>query len=392
MKRLNQAVLAIAPSATLVIASESKRLISEGVKICAFAAGEPDFDTPDCIKAACVDALNRGQTKYVPVAGLSELTVALSKKLLTENGCDYEPSQIVISNGGKHSLALVFQTLVSSGDEVIVPAPYWLSYPDMISVAGGVPVIVDTTVAESFKMTPEKLEAAITDRTVAVVINSPSNPTGVMYTPDELRALGDVAIKHDIMVVSDEIYEKMVYGPIPFVSMASFSPEHYEHTITVNGFSKTYSMTGWRLGYTAAPIRFIKPMCALQSHCASGPNTFAQWGAVAALTEAEADVAVMVNAFKLRLKRILELFAEIEGVVCAEPEGAFYVFPSIEAFGLDSLTFAQRLLVEQQVAVVPGVAFGNDSCVRFSYACSMANIEEGLARFKIFCDSLRTAK
>ncbi len=389
MKALNSAITAIAPSATLAITSEAKRLKQEGIKVCAFAAGEPDFDTPDCIKQACATALMNGQTKYAPASGLPELTAAIAKKLQVENGCTYAPNQIVVSNGGKHSLALVFQTLISAGSEVIVPAPFWLSYPEMIRVAGGNPVIIQTTVDSNFKMTPEQLEAAITDKTVAIVINSPSNPTGVMYTPEELRTLGDIAIKHDIMIISDEIYEKMVYGDVPFVSMASFSPEHYEHTITVNGFSKTFAMTGWRLGYTAAPLRFIKPLASLQSHCASAPNTFAMWGAKAAIEEASGDVAKMVEAFSARRKRILELLGEIEGIKCATPDGAFYVFPNIASFGLSSLEFAQRLLAEKQVAVVPGIAFGNDRCIRFSYACSMDNIEEGLARFKEFCDSLR---
>jgi len=388
MKPLNAAIASIHPSATLAIASKAKALAKQGVKVCAFAAGEPDFDTPDFIKEACVGALKAGHTKYTPVAGIPELTAAISAKLKRDNGLDYPPAQIVVSCGAKHSLALVFQTLLNPGDEVIVPAPYWLSYPEMIGVAGGKAKMIDTTWDHDFKVTPAMLEAAITDKTVAIVINSPSNPTGTMYSPAELKALGEVAIKHDLWIISDEIYEKMVYEGNVFVSMASFGPAFYEHTITINGFSKAYSMTGWRLGYTAAPLAFIKALDALQSHCASAPTTFSQYGGVAALEHGEAAIAEMVKAFDARRRRIYELMCAIPGIHCPKPTGAFYVFPNIESFGLDSLTFAKRLLEEHQVAVIPGVAFGNDRCIRLSYACSMANIEEGLKRLAAFCASL----
>ena len=238
-------------------------------------------------------------------------------------------------------------------------------------------------------MSPAQLEAAITPKTVAVVMNSPSNPTGMMYTPDQLRAIGEVAIKHDLWIVSDEIYEKMVYGGVEQASMAAFGPDFYNHTITVNGFSKTFAMTGWRLGYAAGPKAFMKALFALQSHMASAPNTFAQWGAIAALQEAAPDVATMVKAFTERRERIYELLSSIPGIKCPKPDGAFYVFPDISAFGLTSLEFAQRLLEEQHVAVVPGVAFGDDACVRLSYACSMENIEEGCRRFADFCATLK---
>ena len=389
MKPLNQTVASIAPSATLAISSKAAELKAQGMQICAFAAGEPDFNTPDCIKDACQRALDEHKTRYAAAAGLPELRKALSEKLKRENGLTYDPSQIVVSNGGKHALSQVFQTLLNPGDEVIIPTPFWLSYPEMVRVAGGVPVFVETRVDSNFLMTPEQLKAAITPRTVAVVINSPSNPTGMMYTPEQLKAFGEVAIAHDLWIVSDEIYEKMVYGDVEQKSMASFGPDFYEHTITVNGFSKTFAMTGWRLGYTAAPKAFAKALGSLQSHMASAPNTFAQWGAVAALTQAEADVKRMVSAFTERRNRIYELVSAIPGVKCPKPQGAFYIFPNIASFGLDSLTFASRLLEEQHVAVVPGVAFGNDRCVRLSYACSMENIEEGLKRIATFCAGLR---
>ena len=389
MKLLNETVTAIAPSATLAITSKAAELKAQGIKVCAFAAGEPDFNTPDCIKQACAAALEDNKTRYVAAAGLPELRTALCEKMQAENGISYEPSQVLIANGGKHALAQVFQTLINPGDEVIIPAPFWLSYPEMVRVAGGVPVFVKTSVEDGFLMSPEQLEAAITPKTVAVVMNSPSNPTGMMYTPEQLRAIGEVAIKHDIWVVSDEIYEKMVYGGVEQASMASFGPEFYDHTITVNGFSKTFAMTGWRLGYAAGPKPFMKALFALQSHLASAPNTFSQWGAIAALKEAGPDVDTMVKAFAERRERIYTLMSSIPGVKCPKPEGAFYVFPDISSFGMTSLEFAQRLLEEHHVAVVPGIAFGDDTCVRLSYACSMENIEEGMSRFTAFCASLK---
>ncbi len=391
MKPLNQTIAGIAPSATLAITSKAAELKAQGVKVCAFAAGEPDFDTPDCIKKACAKALEENKTRYVAAAGLPELRQALSEKLLKDNGLTYEPSQIIVANGGKHALSQVFQTLINPGDEVIIPAPYWLSYPEMVRVAGGTPVFVQTTVEDNFLMSPQQLEAAITPKTVAVVMCSPSNPTGMMYSPEQLKAVGEVAIRHGLWIISDEIYEKMVYGDVQQASMASFGPDFYEHTITVNGLSKTFAMTGWRLGYAAAPKAVAKAITSLQSHLASAPNTFAQWGAIAALREAGPDVATMVAAFSKRRERIYQLISEIPGLVCPKPQGAFYVFPNITAFGMGSLEFARRLLEEQHVAVVPGIAFGDDTCVRLSYACSMENIEEGVGRLAAFCASLQKA-
>ena len=389
MKQLNPTVAAIPPSATLAISSKAAELKAQGVQVCAFAAGEPDFDTPACIKRACAEALAANKTRYVAAAGLPALREALCEKLATANHVAYEPGQILIANGGKHALSQVFLTMLKPGDEVVIPAPYWLSYPEMVRVAGGTPVFVRTRVEDHFLMTPEELEAAITPRTVAVVICTPSNPTGMMYTPEQLRALGEVAIRHDLWVVSDEIYERMVYGEVAHASMASFGPEFYERTITANGFSKTYAMTGWRLGYAASPKPFAKALAALQSHMASAPNTFAQWGALAALKEAEPDVQTMVAAFAKRRDLIHGLISAIPGVKCPKPQGAFYVFADVSAFGMDSLTFAKRLLEERHVAVVPGVAFGDDNCVRLSYACSEANITEGLRRMADFCATLR---
>ena len=391
MKNLNAAILAIQPSATLAISSLAKQMAQQGHQVSNFSAGEPDFDTPEFIKDACSEALRKGQTKYTPVNGIPRLCEAIAAKLQRENGLVYKPSQIVVSCGAKHSLALIFQTLLTPGDEVLVPSPFWLSYPEMIRVAGGVPVPVRATRANDFKVTPADLERAATKRTAAVLINSPCNPTGTMYTPDEIRALGATALRLGIAIVSDEIYEKMVYDGNQQVSMASLSPELYASTITVNGFSKAYAMTGWRLGYAAGPVDFMQAMGALQSHCASAPTTFAQCGAIAALEQAQGadSIAVMVRAFDERRQRIYALMSAIPGVKCPKPTGAFYVFPDISSFGLDSVAFAQRLLAEQQVAVVPGIAFDADACVRLSYACSLAEIEKGMARFAKFCASLR---
>jgi aspartate aminotransferase len=388
MKSLNSSILAIQPSATLAIAALAKQLAAQGRPVCDFAAGEPDFDTPVFIKDAAIAALREGKTKYTPVAGVPKLCEVIASKLKRDNGLDYKPSQIVVSCGAKHSLALVFQTLLNPGDEVIIPAPYWLSYPEMVRIAGGVPVFVTATAAADFKITPADIEQAATARTVALVINSPCNPTGTMYTPAELRALGETALRLGLTLVSDEIYEKMVYDGNEQASLAAFSPALYANTITVNGMSKAYSMTGWRLGYTAAPEPFIKAMNALQSHTASAPNTFAQWGGVAAIDRGDDSIREMVAAFDARRRRIFALMSAIPGVVCPRPTGAFYVFPDISALGLNSVTFARRLLEEHNVAVVPGVAFGADSCVRLSYACTMETIETGLARFRTFCASL----
>ena len=387
--KLNATILAIQPSATLAIASLAKQLAAQGQQICNFTVGEPDFDTPEFIKDACIEALHKGQTKYTPINGIPKLCELIAAKLKRENNLDYKPSQIIVSCGAKHSLALVFQTLLNPGDEVLIPSPFWLSYPEMIHVAGGTPVFVRAKRENDFKITPADIAAAVTPRTVALLVNSPSNPTGTMYTPGELHALGRQALKHGLSIVADEIYEKMVYDGNQFASMASFSPELHANTITVNGFSKAYAMTGWRLGYTAGPAAFMQAMGALQSHCASAPTTFAQCGAITALEQGAASIAQMVQAFDERRQRIYALMSAIPGVKCPKPTGAFYVFPDISSFGLDSVTFAKRLLAEQKVAVVPGVAFDADACVRLSYACSLTEIETGMARLKTFCASLR---
>lgn len=387
---MNKTISDIQPSATLAITAKAKALVAEGVNVCSFAAGEPDFDTPENIKQAAVKALADGMTKYTPARGLPALCKAISEKLATDNGLEYAPDKIIVSGGAKMSLSIAFTALLNPGDEVIIPAPYWLSYPEMVRLAYGTPVFVKGADADGFKITPELLESAITDKTVAVVINSPSNPTGLVYTREELEALGEVCVKHDLKIVADEIYERMIYGDKKHVSIASLSPELFKRTLTVNGFSKAYAMTGWRIGYAAGPADWIDAMTTVQSHNASAPATFAQYGAVEALRTPDAIIQPMLDAFEARNNRIYELMSGIEGIECKRPMGAFYIFPNISAFGLDSQAFAERLITEKHVAAVPGVSFGADENLRFSYACRLDEIEEGLARFKEFCADLRS--
>ena len=385
---LNERVAAIAPSLTLAIDAKAKALAAAGEKVCGFGAGEPDFDTPEHIKEAAAKALREGKTKYAPNDGIVELRAAIADKLSLENKLSYKPEQILVSNGAKHSLFNIFMALCRDGDEVIIPAPYWLSYPEMVRVAGGRPVSVRGLEAHGLKITPAQLEAAITPRSKALVLNSPSNPTGMVYTRDELRALAEVAVKHNLTIVSDEIYERMVYDGVEAVSVGSLSPEIFKHTITVNGFSKPYAMTGWRLGYFAGPTEIVKAASALQSHSTSAPNTFAQYGAVAALRGSQDCVTQMVKAFDERRQVLFSRLNAMKGITCAKPTGAFYVFPNISSFGLASIDFSAKLLEKEKMTVVPGLPFGADENIRLSYACSMANIEEGMTRLERFIATL----
>lgn len=385
---MNRTLSAIQPSATLAIASRARKLAAEGQSVCNFAAGEPDFDTPELAKEGTVKALKAGETKYTPIAGISTLCAEIAAKLKRDNGLDYAPSQVIVSCGAKHSLANVFFALCNPGDEVVIPAPFWLSYPEMVRLAGGVPVFVQGSEEHGLKITPAQLDAAITPRTVAFILNSPSNPTGIVYSAAEMRALAEVCVRRGVYIVSDEIYERMVYDGTRHVSVGSLSPEIFKRTITVNGFSKAYSMTGWRIGYTAGPSDVIQAMCTVQSHTASPPTTFVQHGGVTALTACEADVVQMVEAFARRRHRMYELLTSIKGLTCVKPMGAFYMFPNISAFGLDSKTFCERLIDSRHVATVPGVSFGADANIRLSYACGMDEIEEGVGRLKAFVEAL----
>jgi aspartate aminotransferase len=354
-----------------------------------FAAGEPDFDTPPHIKAAAIRALEAGQTKYAPVTGLPALRAAIAEKLLKENGLAYTAAQVVVCNGAKEALFNVLMTLCGEGDEVIIPSPYWLSYPEMVRIAGGKSVFVEGREADDFKVTAAQVEKAVTARTRAIVVNSPSNPIGCVYTEEELRALGDLAVRHALFIVSDEIYEKMVYGGARHVSVGSLSKAILDRTITVNGFSKAYAMTGWRLGYFAGPSKVVEAAGAMESHSTSGANTFAQFGAVEALKGPQECVATMVKAFEERGAYLYQRLTAIKGVTCVKPSGAFYILANISVFGLDSLTFAERLLAETGVAVIPGVAFGTDRHIRFSYACGMDEIRGGLDAFETFVKGLK---
>lgn len=385
---LNQRISAIPPSASLSITAKAKALKAEGKSVCSLAAGEPDFDTPEHIKKAAAEALAAGETKYSPAVGLPALKEAICEKLKTENGMSYETSQVIVSNGAKHSLFNVFMGLLREGEEVIIPSPYWLSYPEMVAIAGGQAKILPGEESNGFKITAEDLEGAITPRTKAVVVNSPSNPSGIVYTPDELRALAEVAVKNNVYIVSDEIYEKILYEDAEHKSIGSFSDEILAMTITVNGFSKAFSMTGWRLGYAAMPAPLAKAIGALQSHSTSGPNTFAQYGGVAALKGGDDACKTMVEAFAERREYLHGRLSDINGISCVKPMGAFYMLPNISRFGLDSVAFATRLLDEKHVAVVPGIAFGSPEHVRMSYACSLDELSESMDRLESFVASL----
>ena len=378
----------LSPSLTLAIDSKAKAMKAEGIDVCSFGAGEPDFDTPEHIKAACIEALKAGFTKYAPSSGIPELRQAISEKFKKDNELDYKPSQIVVSNGAKHSCLNAILACVGEGDEVVIPAPYWLSYPEMVRLAGGEPVIVETKAENGWTMTAEEFESAMSPRTKMVIINSPGNPTGAVYTSEELEAIGEVALGEDIIILSDEIYEKLTYDDVKHVSIASLSKELYDLTITVNGFSKSYAMTGWRLGYLGAPEAIAKAVDAIQSHSTSGCTSFAQKGALAALKGDQAPVEDMRSEFDIRRQYMVERLTSIPKVKVVAPQGAFYVLADISGFGMNSTNFADRLLGKHHVAVVPGIAFGDDRTIRFSYATSLDIIKKGLDRFEEFCRAL----
>jgi aspartate aminotransferase len=377
-------------SLTLALTAKAKAMKAEGLDVIGFGAGEPDFDTPEPIKQRAIDELKAGNTKYAPASGTVNLKRAVAAKLKRDQGLEYDPSQIIINCGAKHSLFNIFLTLVDDGEEVLIPAPYWLTYPEQVRMAGGNPVILDTGVDQNFKVTPQQVEAAITPRTVAILINSPSNPTGMLYTRSEMEALAAVLERHpQVTIVSDEIYEKLIYGGEEHVSLAQLSPALKERTLLVNGVSKAYSMTGWRIGYTAGPVDFIKAMGRLQSHSTSNPTSFAMPAAETALAECDGDTAQMCVAFDERRKVIVGLLNAIEGVRCPEPMGAFYVFPDVAALyekkGVSgSIELCDKMLTEANVGCVPGAPFGDDRCIRLSYATSMENIREGLKRIVKF--------
>ncbi len=378
----------LTPSLTLSIDSKAKAMKAEGIDVCGFGAGEPDFDTPEHIKQAAIQAIEGGFTKYTPSAGLPELRQAIADKLQTDNGLTYRPSQIVVSNGAKHSCYNAILATCQPGDEVLIPSPYWVSYPDMVRLAGAEPVIVQTTERNGWKMRASDFENAMTPRTKMLILNSPNNPSGAVYTREELSAIVDVAAEEEIYILSDEIYEKLVYDGAQHVSVASISKEAYDLTITINGFSKAYAMTGWRLGYMAAPEAVAKAADNIQSHSTSHPVSFAQKGGVAALKGDQQPLTDMRDEFDLRRNYMYDRITKIPNITAVKPEGAFYILVNISQLGLSSQNFADRLLSKANVAVIPGAAFGDDRTVRLSYATSIDIIKKGLDRFQDFCRTL----
>jgi aspartate aminotransferase len=374
------------------MSAKAKQLKSQGIDVIDFGVGEPDFDTPEHIKKACIKAIENGFTKYTAAAGIPELKKVLSEKMKKQNNLEYAPEQIIISNGGKHALFNIMMALLDPGDEVILPAPYWVSYPEQVKMAGGVNVVVSTSEKNDFKMTPEEFRKAITPKTKMLILNSPSNPTGGVYSEAELKALADICVEKNIYVCADECYEDLVYEGEKHVSIASFNKDIYDRTISCFTFSKSYAMTGWRLGYCAGPKEAIKAMSEFQSHTTSNPVSFVQKGGIEAIVGPSAEpLKMMYQEFDKRRKRIVELLITIPGVTCRVPKGAFYAFPNVSGlFGKtyqgvainNSMDLCNYLLEKAHIAIVPGSAFGAEGFVRFSYATSMKNIEEGIRRMK----------
>ncbi len=378
----------LTPSLTLSIDSKAKAMKAEGIDVCGFGAGEPDFDTPEHIKAAAIEALQAGFTKYTPSAGIPELRAAIAEKLAADNGLMYRAGQVIVSNGAKHSCYNAILATCQPGDEVIIPAPYWVSYPEMVRLVGAEPVIVPTMERNHWKMRPEDFQNAMTPRTKMLIMNSPCNPTGSVYTREELEAIVEVASGEDIYILSDEIYEKLVYDEAKHVSIGSLSKEAYDLTITVSGFSKSYAMTGWRLGFLAAPEAVAKAVDSIQSHTTANPSSFSQRGALAALKGDQQSVADMREEFDMRRNYMIDRLSKIPNVTAVKPQGAFYVLVNVSQLGLTSQNFADRLLSKSNVAVVPGAAFGDDRTIRLSYATSIDIIKKGLDRFQDFCRTL----
>ena len=383
------------PSATLSIASKAKKLAKDGVDVVMFTVGEPDFDTPETIKQAAHLAIQAGYTKYTPAAGLPELRQAIAGKLRRDNGLEYGPEQVIVSNGAKQVLYLIMLCLVGPGDDVLIPAPYWVSYPDQARMCGARPVPIDCTHSEGLKLTAPLLKAALTERSKLLVLNSPCNPTGSVLDEKELREIVEVALEHDLWILSDEIYEKLVYDGVEHVSPASFSDGAYEHVVTVNGVSKTYAMTGWRIGYAAGPKAVIEAASHLQSNMTSAPNTIAQKAALEAVTGPQDSVAEMRDTFRERRDLMLDLLKEVPGVTCTKPQGAFYAFPDVstvlgKTYGGrrvgNSVELAEALLQEVALAVVPGLPFGAEGYIRLSYAVSTESIEKGVERLASFLE------
>jgi aspartate aminotransferase len=380
----------------MAVTTKAKEMMAQGIDVLSFAAGEPDFDTPDYVKQAAIEAIKAGKTKYTATPGIPALRKAISNKLKKENGLDYSPEQVIVNLGAKHTVYEAMQAVLDEGDEVILPCPYWVTYPETVKLAGATAVVVETDRDNSYKMTPEQLRGALTDKTAMLVLNSPNNPGGFSYTPDELAALAKVLEGTKVIVLSDEIYERLIYGDTKFVSFASLSSDAFARTITINGFSKAFSMTGWRLGYAAGPVEVIKAMSKLQSHMTQNAVAFAQEAAVAALNDTQGEVEKMRLKFEERAKYMSERLNNIDGFYCPQPTGAFYCFPDVsEHYGRTiggvkingSLDFAKALLEQANVAVVPGGAFGCDRNIRLSFACSKEQIAKGIDRLEKWLNS-----
>ncbi|MED4963280.1 pyridoxal phosphate-dependent aminotransferase [Heyndrickxia coagulans] len=394
--KLASRVSALTPSSTLAITAKAKAMKAQGIDVIGLGAGEPDFNTPREIIEAAYQSMLDGQTKYTPAGGMASLKEAVIEKFQKDQGLGFKANEIIITNGAKHALYTLFQVLLDQGDEVIIPSPYWVSYPEQVKLAEGVPVFVEGKEENQYKITPEQLEKAVSPRTKAFVLNSPGNPTGMMYTREELEKLGEVCLKHDILIVSDEIYEKLVYGGSRHVSIATISPELKAQTVIINGVSKSHSMTGWRIGYAAGNGEIIKAMTNLASHSTSNPATPSQFAALAAYSGDQRAVEEMRHAFEARLNAVFNRLVEIDGITCIKPQGAFYLFPNVKEAakltGFQSVdAFVEALLEEARVAVVPGSGFGTENNIRLSYATSLENLEEALKRIKQFVETRKKA-
>lgn len=392
MKPLSKIAAGVSPSATLAVSALAKKMKAEGKDVIGFGAGEPDFATPDRISYAGVRAICDGKTRYTPAAGMIELRQAICDRVKADYGLEYEPTQAVVASGAKHMVYIALAALVDPGDEVIVPSPYWVSYYEMVRLFGGVPVVVDVSEEQGFQLAPEQLEAAITDKTKAIILNNPSNPTGAVYSKEALKAVADVCVKHDLYIISDEIYDKLIYDGAAFTSVPALGKEIKEHTILINGVSKTYAMTGWRIGYLAGPAEIVDRMTKCQENFNACANAIGQYAAVAALDHPELCTQLR-DIFARRRATLLEGLAAIPGMNSNDPTGAFYVFADIRAFGMSSEDFCNRLLDEEHVVCIPGSAFGacGEGFVRIAYTCSDADLMEAIARIRRFCAKYYTA-
>lgn len=385
MDSISSRIAKVSPSLTLAVTAQAKAMIAKGEEVYALAGGEPEVDTPQFIKDAAIEALQAGKTKYTPAGGIPELRAALSEKFKTDNNLTYAPNQICVTGGAKMACYNAILAVVEEGDEVIIPSPYWVSYPEMVRLAGGIPVIVETKESTGWKMTAQQFEDAMTPATKMVILNTPGNPTGAVYTKKELLEIGEIALTEDIVILSDEIYEKLVYGEAKHVSIASLSDELYNLTITVNGFSKAYSMTGWRLGYTAAPKPLAEAIEKIQNHTTSNANSFSQYGALAALQGDQTFIEDLRGEYDVKRQFMYARLKAITNIRVVEPIGAFYFFVYTGNTGLKSMNLCDKLLSRYKVAAVPGVAFGYDDGIRLSYCTTLDILNEGLTRFEQFC-------